>query len=294
MAGLLLAFVLALERGARRLGAGDQRRRFLLTLPAGLIVAGAIYAYSYLGIAWFAATLVHLVGGGGGVRAPPGARADLRRQRAGRRAVGRRVPAAGRRRPDPDRLRHQHVLLRPSASRRRPADRSPPAPSGTCSIPCRSSRRSGSGSAPISAALPANPLHAGELGSAGRLSPSLSGSCARFAAASSCWPSGVVAAGLIWAYSQHSQSPYVAAKALVIGSPLAMGCALRELLPRWRGPRSSRALALACAAALCIAAGYSSYQALRSEPVQAPEAGRELAGVSPHHRRRPRPVPGRG
>ena len=67
----------------------------------------------------------------------------------------------------------------------------------------------------------------------------------------------------------------------MIGAPVVMGLALRALLSRWRGRRADQMLVLACAAALCLAAGYSSYSSLRSEPVQAPEAGQELAAF--HH-----------
>ena len=92
-----------------------------------------------------------------------------------------------------------------------------------------------------------------------------------------CSPAAVAASGLIWLYSNHSQAPYVSAKALVIAAPVVMAIALRELLRQSRRPRSTQALVLACAAVFCAAAAYSSYRSLQTLPVQAPEAGRELA-----------------
>jgi hypothetical protein len=73
----------------------------------------------------------------------------------------------------------------------------------------------------------------------------------------------------------------VAAKALVIASPVVMALALRALLTRPRGQRATIALTLGCAALFCAFAAYSSYRALQYELVQAPEAARELGAF--HH-----------
>ena len=279
MAGLLLGFVLALGRVRAGWASATETRRFLLTLPAGLLVAGAVYAYSYLGIAWFVATLfIWLVAEA--AMAPRAARGLISWSNA--LVVTPWMGAF---------LILGVLILAPIASDINTFFSSigvSPATSGSFNVgnlgnllhPLPFTEAFGVWFSPDFRAVPSNTLHAGELGA-------LAGVAVAFGLVRSVrrrqlvLPAAVVASGLIWLYSSHSQSPYVAAKALVIASSVIMGCALRELLRGWRGPRSNQALALACAAALCIAAGYSSYQSLRSEPVQAPEAANELAAY--HH-----------
>jgi hypothetical protein len=98
------------------------------------------------------------------------------------------------------------------------------------------------------------------------------------------WMLPLAAAGsmLIWAVTQHSQSPYVAAKALVIASPLLLAVAivpLAEALPErpWRSLTSAfRAVpgqplawgvAAILAAVLFVRVGVSDGEALRASPV---------------------------
>ena len=275
MAGLLLAFVLALEQVRGGWAGATERRRFLLTLPAGLLVAGAIYVYSYLGIAWFAASVVVWLAAEGAL-APRKVRGLISIDNAlvvtpwigGFLLLGVVVliPIAG----DINTF-FSSIGVSPANSASFNAGNL-----GNLVHSLPFVEAFGVWFSSDFRAVPANSLHAGEWGA-------LAGIAVAFGLARALrrrdlvLASAVVAAGLIWAYSQHSQSPYVAAKALVIWSPLAMGCALRELLPRWRGPRATRAVVLASAVVLCAAAAYSSYEVLRSEPVQAPEAGRELA-----------------
>ena len=57
MAGLVLAFALHLEQLRERWSPASHATRFTMVVPAGVLVAGAIYTYSYLAIAWFGATL---------------------------------------------------------------------------------------------------------------------------------------------------------------------------------------------------------------------------------------------
>lgn len=94
-------------------------------------------------------------------------------------------------------------------------------------------------------------------------------------------PAAVVASLLIWWRADRSQSPYVAAKGLVIAAPLIMAVGLRALLGARPAERRLRVLALVVAGAFCACAGYSSWLALHNEPVGAPEAGRELTAF--HH-----------
>ncbi len=93
-------------------------------------------------------------------------------------------------------------------------------------------------------------------------------------------PAAVLACLLIWWRSDGATHPYVAAKALVIAAPLVVALDLRALLGFDLGDRLGRSVALVVAAAFCVAAGYSSYSVLRSEPVAAPAEGRELAAFS--------------
>jgi hypothetical protein len=98
------------------------------------------------------------------------------------------------------------------------------------------------------------------------------------------WMLPLAAAGgmLVWAVSHHSQSPYVAAKALVIASPLLLAVAivpLAELLPErpWRslssafravpGRRLTWGVAAILAVVLFFRVGLSDVEALRVSPV---------------------------
>ena len=91
-------------------------------------------------------------------------------------------------------------------------------------------------------------------------------------------PAAAGACLLIWWYSERSQSPYVAAKALAIGAPVFVALGLRSLLSRDHRTTRRNVLALAAAAVFCGFAGYSTLLMLRNEPLQAPEAQHELAG----------------
>jgi hypothetical protein len=98
------------------------------------------------------------------------------------------------------------------------------------------------------------------------------------------WMVPLAAAGalIVWAVTQHSQSPYVAAKALVIASPLLIAVAvvpLAEMLPArpWRALRSAFSsipgqpfawgVAAILAAVLLVRVGISDGEALRVSPV---------------------------
>jgi hypothetical protein len=58
MAGLVLAFALHLGQLRASWTAASHRTRFAMVLPAAVLLTGAIYTYSYLGIVWFGATIV--------------------------------------------------------------------------------------------------------------------------------------------------------------------------------------------------------------------------------------------
>jgi hypothetical protein len=112
------------------------------------------------------------------------------------------------------------------------------------------------------------------------------------------WMLPLAAAGtmLVWVVTQHGQSPYVAAKALVIASPLLLAVAavpLAEALPArpWRSLSSAlRAvpgqplawgLAAILGAVLFVRVGISDGEALRSSPVGPPAHTDELRELRP-------------
>jgi hypothetical protein len=277
MAGLLLGFVAHLEQVRARWGEATPPRRFALTLPAAVLVAGAIYTYSYLGVAWFGATLVVWVAAEAAL-APRLARGWISLSNlaaampwaAGLLALGLIVliPIAG----------DLHTFFNTLGVS--PATTITTANLGNLLHPLPAIESLGVWWSPDFRQDPANILHAGEL-SGLALVAVVFGLVQAVRRRQLVLAAAVGACGLIWWYSDRTQSPYVTAKALVISSPVVMAIALRGLLTRWRGPRSTRALLLACGAAFCASAGYSSYRSLQSELVQAPEAGSELAAF--HH-----------
>jgi hypothetical protein len=86
---------------------------------------------------------------------------------------------------------------------------------------------------------------------------------------------------LIWAVSAHSQSPYVAAKALVIASPLVVALAILPLVER--GPRRPPwwTIAPPLTLLLVLQVGISAVRALRISPVGPTDHARELRALRP-------------
>ncbi len=279
LAGLLLGFVLHLEQVRWQWAEATRRRRFGFALPAGVLVAGAIYNYSYLGVAWFAGTLVVWLVAEAALR-PNLARAWISRRNvaavapwaAGFVVLGVIVliPIAG----DLNTF-FNSIGLSPAGSRAFAGGNL-----GNLFHPLSAYESLGVWWSSDFRQDPVNVFHAGEL-SVLALAAVAFGLVWSVRRRELVLPAGLVASCLIWLYSNQSQAPYVAAKALVIASPLVMAIALRGLLAPWRGPRMSRAGVLACAAAFAASAGYSSYGSLQTTPIQAPEAGRELAAF--HH-----------
>lgn len=111
------------------------------------------------------------------------------------------------------------------------------------------------------------------------------------------WMLPLAAAGsmLIWAASAQSQSPYVAAKALVVASPLLLAVALVPLVEQMRGrPRSMSAIfrgvpgqplswgvAAILVAVLFLRVGISDVQALRASSVGPTDHADELRTLRP-------------
>ncbi len=95
-------------------------------------------------------------------------------------------------------------------------------------------------------------------------------------------PASAAAAMLIWAYSVHTQSPYVAAKALVIASPLLLLLAALALVDRGFAGRSWWALLTPLVAVVLLARVVdSSWEALRYSKVAPTQHLLELRSLRP-------------
>ena len=280
MAGLLLAFVLHLEQVRARWSEAGAARRTLLVLPAGLLGAGAIYSYAYLGASWFAAALgVWLVFEVASRPAlVPGWLSWRRARAAAPWAIGVAVlgiivliPIAGL-------LKNafQIVGVSPTSTAdfattdlgNLPGPLSPFEALGLWSY----HNFFYSGSSPVREGI--------EVALA--IAVALFGFVWSLRRRWLVLPAAVAGAWLITLYTDETQSPYLTAKALVISAPLTMALGLRALLTRQERSFSTNAVMLAIAAVFCGVAAASSYLTLQTEPVQAPEPGSELAAF---HRR---------
>ncbi len=273
MAGLVLAFALHLGQVAARWADASQRVRFTMALPAGVLLAGSVYTYSYLGVAWFVTTFAAWVVVGLAVR-PRLARELL---------TGRNLTTIA-----PWALGFVLLLLivlLPIFSDissffgsfgLSPQNTITGQDLGNLRGPLSIYEALGIWGSGDFRVVPANHFDAGELGA--------------FALAILVF--GVfwslrrrqlplLAAGLgcavVWLYSNATQSPYVTAKAMVIGAPVVIAIGMRALLTSRQGGRLVTVTLLAFAAIFGVAAGYSSYTTLRNEPVQSSETVAELA-----------------
>lgn len=279
MAALLLAFVLHLEQVRTRWGEASAATRWRLVVPAVFLVAGAVYTYSYVALAWYAVVIVIWI------VAEAISRPALLLRRMSRRGLRAAAPwLAGT-------AVLALIVLLPVAGQvvsffnqlgTSPASSGaiPTGALGNLIVPLSPYEMLGIWTSPDFRIAPANGFHAGEL-SALALAVLIYGVVWSVRHRQLLMPAAAAGCGLLWWFSRHSQSPYVTAKALVIGAPLIMALGLRALLTTRQASRSTRAVVLAIAGLFCGFAAYSSYQELRNEPVQAPEAGSELASF--HH-----------
>jgi hypothetical protein len=277
MALLLLACVLHAEQAQATWAGASAGRRTGLVVPVVLLVAAAVYTYSYVGLAWF------------GVAAGLWVLAELvRRPRAALGWAGRRNLRAA-----APWLAATAVIavivLAPVVSQAVTFFHTVGfSPAGTGAIgasalgnlahPLSAWEMLGIWWAPDFRFSPTTPLHGALSGFA--LAVLVYGAVWSVRRRQLLMPAAVAACVLIWWRSEGTQSPYVTAKALVIAAPLVMALGLRGLLRNRGGRLPARAAWLAIGAAFCAFAAYSSYEALRDEPVQAPEAGRELAAFA--------------
>jgi hypothetical protein len=274
IAALLLAFLVHLEQSRARWRETTATIRWRLGLPVLLLVAGAVYTYSYLGVAWFALSIALWLLAEAANRPAMlrGWRSRIRLSSAPRWLYGIVVLAV--------------ILVLPVAGQAvsffRQLGVSPgtvgniPAPLANLVGPLSPYEALNIWWSPDFRRFPANGFHAGEL-SAFALAVLVYGLIWSLRRRQFLMPAAAAASAVIWWLANHSGSPYVAAKALVIPAPLFMALATRSLLTRREERLSMRALTLTVGVLFCAFAAYSSYQTLRNEPVQAAAAGSDLA-----------------
>ncbi|MFZ0042371.1 MAG: hypothetical protein WAK93_13755 [Solirubrobacteraceae bacterium] len=275
LALFLLAAVVGLEEARSNWSRGVDRRWSLLC-PIAVLVAAAVYVYSYPGISWFVLTAVVWLGAEVAVRRE----AKLWKLRA-RRAV----------RPVGVAAIVFVLLVLPMLSQTLRFEREVGAsPAATGAI---AASNLGNLAHPLSAyeALgvwnsadfrfaPGGSLHVVlSLLALGALLLGLGSSLSR---RQLVVPSAIAACAILYAFADHGQSPYVAAKALVIAGPLVAVTQLRGLAIAATGRRSAawRLASITGTLALVIFASYSSFQALRNEPVWPNEPTAELLSLA--------------
>ena len=290
VAGLLIAFVLHLEQLHERWGEATPARRCALVLPAGLLGAGAIYTFSYFGATWFVATV------GLWILFEVAARPGLAFARARDWVSPPRVRAAA---PWIAALVVLAVIvLIPIAGQLRTAFEliGGVSPASTVNFAPHDLGNLPGALAPYEAlSVWWNPnfgtimttFHQGE-GVAVAVAVFCFGLLWAVRRRQLLFPAAAAAGWLIYFYVNHTQSPYVAAMALIIPAPLYMAVGLRALLTRGQGDRWNHAALLGAAALFCAFAAYGSYRDLQSEPVYAPEPATELAAF--HQQTGDRPV----
>ena len=277
MAAIVLAFVLHMEQVRARWDQGNAAARWRHILPAAVLAAGAVYAYSYLGLVWLAVSIIFWVLAETVTR--PAAVFGLVSRR-NLSSVAPWVMAT---------VALVAIVMAPVAGQVISFfNRFGVTPTSVGTIPAPLANLIGPLS-PYEALdvwmsfdfrrTPANAFHAGEL-AAFALAVLMFGFIWSVRRRRLLLPATVVGCGLVWWLAQHTGSPYVAAKALAISVPVVTALGLRALLTRCEGTLRTRVFMVTAAAAFCGLAGYSSYQGLRNAPVQAPEAVRELAMFS--------------
>lgn len=273
---LLLAMVLQFEE-ARSVWVASSRDRWRALLPVSLLTGAAIYVYSYLALAWFGLTPVIWVLVEVAVRPRPLRRwreslADLLAPTALALVVtvalvspvaGRIVSFAG------------SIGVSPAAT-----GAITPSNLGNLAHPLSPYEALGIWNSVDFRIVPTDVFHAGEL-SALALAVLLLGVVWSVGRREFLLPAAVAACAIVYWRSSHGQSPYVTAKALVVAGPVVAVTGLRGLLqtPATSLPRWITVPRLAAAAAFVIFAAYSSYQALRDEPVWPAESTNELLSL---------------
>jgi hypothetical protein len=275
MALLLLGFVVHLEQGSTQWAQARTLTRWWLVAPVVLLPVAAVYTYSYLGLAWFAGTTAiwALVSAAAHWPTVRTWFARSRWKRDAGWALGALALALA-------------ALLPIAASLQAFFNGYAFSAAGTGAIPTNNVGNLFGPLSPYVAfgvwpsndfrALPPNVFRTGEL-AALALAVFAYGVVWALRRRRVWLVAAVAASWAIWWRVNATQSPYVAAKALVVAAPLVMALTLSGLVERRAGPRWTAIVRGAVVAAFCAFAAYSSFQALRNEPVEAPETVHELA-----------------
>ena len=272
LAALLLASVVHLDQVRPLWSRAMRAARWRLVVPAVLLVAGAVYTYSYVAAAWFA--LSAALWAAAEVACHPSMLRKLSWKRLSAAAPWLGATAL-----------LGLVLILPIAGQAvsffhtvglSPAQGAIPAASlGNLIHPLSAYEALGIWVSPDFRVNPTNALHVEFTAFA--LVVVVYGAVWSVRHRRLLLPAAAGACMLIWWRSDHTQAPYVTAKALAVASPFLVALGARALLARRGGPLWSRVLVLAAAAAFCGLTAYSSYVVLRSDPVEAPAAGQDLA-----------------
>jgi hypothetical protein len=274
---LLLAFVLHLEEVVQ-IWPSDLPRRCRALVPGPVMIAAAVYIYSYLAVGWFALTLAIWLAAELVFRP-----ARLRLvQELGRQILIPGVAAVG----------LLVVLLSPDVGRVlnfftdvgvSPAATGAITINNVGNLPRALSPYEALGiwTTPDFRFVPGNVFNAGALG-AFALAVLVVGIAWSLARREFLLPAAVLACALIYWRASHGQSFYVSAKALVIAGPVVAVTGMRGLLgpiPEGTGAwlRGSRLAAAAVFIALTL---YSSYDTLRNEPVWPAQSTDELLSLA--------------
>jgi hypothetical protein len=278
----LLGFVLQLGEVRGEWAAAPAAGRAAALVPLAVLSAGAIYVYSYTALAWLGLTVVIWLA----AEAIWGAisiRGRRRSRRLDPRAVIAPVAAAG---------GALLLLLAPSAGRILTfAGSIGLSAAGTGAIPASNLGNLPSPLSPYEAlgiwnspefrVVPVNVFQAGEL-SAFALAVLVFGLIVAISRRQFVLPAAVAACALVYWYSEGSQSPYVTAKALVIAGPVVAVTGMRGLLVASHGtqPGWTRPVRVVLGVAFVALALYSSFRALRTEPVWPSESTSELTSLA--------------
>jgi hypothetical protein len=281
---MLLGFVVYARELTR---AGSTRRTsvgwLLACIPAGLLVDAAIDTYSDVAVGWFAAFLVFWAAGEllarpSLLRAPAMHWGTLRRGLLVALGAGLLVlvvlaPTAGR------------IITYAQVLGTSPAASGAIAKSmlGNLAGPLSPYEALGVWLQPDFRFVPANAFHAGELAAAALVVFGF-GLLWSLRRRDIALPALVVACAAVYWYSHHTQSPYVAAKTLMIASPAVMLVTARGLLTGREedaGPRRWLVLRTLCGLAFALAALFSSSLVLRASHVMPQEQVNELAALRP-------------
>jgi hypothetical protein len=254
-----------------------RRERWPSLIPASVLVAGALYVYSYPALAWIGLTLVIWLAAE--VVSHPG---WLRRWRVRVLEVAPSAAVAG---------AVLIVLVLPAAGRIvNFAGSIGLSPAGTGAIavsnlgnvphPLPGWEALGIWNSPDFRFPPGNVFNAG-LWSAFALGVLVFGLVWAVRRRELLLPAAVAACAIVFWRAGHGESPYVTAKALVIAGPVVAVTGLRGLLSASDAPlpRLLWLVRYAAAIVFVVFAAYSSYQALRNEPVWPAESTRELLAL---------------